>query len=192
MRTYRWFATLAVAMLAGCGDYSAPDEVLFGEAVYTQQSPAYDFKPLNTYYLDPTMKVVEDSQASNETLPSSVVAAIDANMQRLGYTAAPLASANVRLDTSLLKGTGAVYYPGYWCDYWYYYSCYYDWYYAGSYKYGTLILQMGDLSTPANQPLQIRWVAGMYGVGETGAVNVQRGVDAINRAFAQSPYLDTH
>ncbi|BDG05603.1 DUF4136 domain-containing protein [Anaeromyxobacter oryzae] len=192
MRTHRFFWGLAAALLASCGSYGAPDEVVFGEAVYTQQSPGFDFKPLSTYYLDPTMKVVNDTVSTTEPLPSGLQSAIDSHMAALGYTAAPLAVANVGLHASLLKGTGTVYYPGYWCGYYSYSGCYYGWSYAGSYHFGSVILEMGDLTAPAGGTLPIRWVAAMYGVATTGTVDVQRAVNAVDRAFAQSPYLDTH
>ena len=63
MRTHRWFGTLAVMVLAACGSYGAPDEVLFGEAVYSQGAPGFDFKTLRppTYFLDPTVNIKNDT-----------------------------------------------------------------------------------------------------------------------------------
>jgi hypothetical protein len=201
MRTHRWFWALAAALLASCAGYGAPDEVLYGNAVYTQPKPSFDFKPLGTYYLDPDYKLVEDANSSNVALPSAVIATIDQNMQALGYTkSADLASivgqaGAVGIKVSLLKGTGAVYYPGYWCDYWYYYSCWYDWTYAGSYVYGTVMLEMGDLSVGANPPdgkLPILWLGAIYGVSGGATFDIPRVQAGIDRAFAQSQYLDTH
>jgi hypothetical protein len=84
-----------------------------------------------------------------------------------------------------------VYYPGYWCDYWAYPYCYYDYVYAGTYEFGTVVLGMGDLRLPAGGRLEILWTSAVYGVSQGTQINVQRAADGINRAFAQSPYLDT-
>ncbi len=199
MRMHRYFWALAAALLASCADYSTPDEVVNGAVVITQPKPGFDFKPLATYYLDTTIKVVEDDVSTTDPMPSGIADAITANMTALGYTRvdtgnqlADLQAADVGLKMAVLKGTGTVYYPGYWCDYWYYYSCYYGWSYAGSYSFGAAILEMSDLanfSTTPDQPLQIVWSAMVYGVASTSAYNTQRAVEGINRAFGQSPYL---
>src|SRR5512138_3974816 len=61
MRTHRYIGALAAALLlASCADYSVPDEVLYGSVVYTQPQPNFDFKTLNTYWLDPAAKVFEN------------------------------------------------------------------------------------------------------------------------------------
>lgn len=200
MRTHRHFWALAAALLAACGDYGAPDEVLYGTAVYTQPKPGLDPSSLGTYWLDPIAKIVEDDPQNPtfQPLDPDIEAAIDQNMQGLGYakdtslTTPPAGTVGtVGLHVSVLKGTGAVYYPGYWCDYWYYYSCYYTWYYAGSYKYGTVMLEMASLAAPANAAADILWLAAMYGVQTSVAWDEQRVITAIDRAFNQSPYLST-
>jgi Domain of unknown function (DUF4136) len=172
--------------------------VLFGEAVYTQQNPATDFKPITTYYLDPVMKVMEDQQTTSAAVPDAILGAIRTNMDALGYQEVgaglvnPPDTADVGVHVSLLKGTGAVYYPGYWCDYWTYYGCYYGWSYAGTYRFGSVVLDMGDLRPPPPSQLQVLWGAMVYGVASTTATDIPRAVDGVNRAFAQSQYLDTH
>jgi hypothetical protein len=181
---------LAATLLAACGGYGAPDEVVYGEAVYSQGKPGFDFGTLGTYFLDENLTVVEDDQTTNETLPAPVKNAIDANMQALGWEPAGLATANVALQVSLLRGTGAVYYPGYWCDYYSYYGCYYSWYYAGSYRFGSVVTDMIDLSAPINNQAQILWTSQVYGVATTPQYDQGRVASGINRAFAQSPYLN--
>ena len=214
MRTHRWNWALAAALLASCAGYGAPDEVVFGEAVYTQGKADFDFKSLAPaagakpkYVLVEQMVVVDGTTpAPQDTLPSSVAQAIRANMNALGYEEVPatgtidsqIDAADVALQTALLKGTAAVYYPGYWCDYWYYYSCYYDWSYAGSYKYGSVILQLSDVrlfvpgTPPKNQKLPPLWVGAVYGVQTTPANDVTRAQSGLNEAFARSPYLDVN
>jgi hypothetical protein len=94
----------------------------------------------------------------------------------------------VGLKITFLKGTVNVYYPGYWCSYWYYYSCYYSWSYAGSYNTGSMILEMGDLSSTSTQ-LPIAWLSATYGVAGSASYNVTLATQGVNRAFGQSPYL---
>jgi hypothetical protein len=196
MRTHRYFWALAVALLASCADYGAPDEVLYGEAVFTQPKAGVAFTQFDTYFLSPEYAHFEGASDTpvRSPLPASVRTVIDTNMQRLGYTPVDaITAADVQLDVVVLDGESAVYYPGYWCDYWYYYSCYYDWYYAGSYQYGTAVLSMADVraAPPQGQEVPSVWTAGVYGVASTPTYDIQRVADGFSRAFEKSPYLAT-
>jgi hypothetical protein len=194
MRTQRGSGALAAALLAACGGYGAPDEVVYGEAVYSQGRPNSEFRPLGTYFLDPTVKIVEDTQITPDPtpMPAEIKNAIDTNMAALGWTPADLATADAAINVSLLRGTGQVYYPGYWCDYYSYGGCYYSWYYAGSYRFGSVITEMIDLSVAEPAQAQVLWTSQVYGVATTPQYDLVRVVSGLNRAFAQSPYLDTH
>ncbi len=213
MRTHRYFWALAAALLASCADYSVPDEVQYGQVVYTQPDSTFTgFKALDTYWLDTVVKVYEDDPQNPTTLNladaqyQGIVNAIDTSMQGFGYTklgqgtqldpsfpqAGTAGTAVIRM--AVAKGSGTYWYGGYWCDPYYYYWCYYDWYYAGSYKYGTVMMSLNDFSVPAaaGTDLPIRWIAAMYGVASTPAYDVPRIAEAVVRSFSQSPYLDTH
>jgi hypothetical protein len=188
---------LAAVTLASCYDYSVPDSVVNGAVVITQENAGFSYATKTSYYLDPMMKVVEDSPttATEEPLPSAVATAITTNMEAAGFGTASLPTLpaagtpnTVGLKVTVLKGTVNVYYPGYWCDYWYYYSCYYSWSYAGSYNTGTMILEMGDLSATSTT-LPVAWLAATYGVASTAGYNTTLAVEGVNRAFSQSPYL---
>jgi uncharacterized protein DUF4136 len=212
MRTHRWSWALAAALLASCAGYGAPDEVVFGEAVYTQGKPDFDFKTLAPgaqpkYAIVEQMVVVDGTtNPPQETLPSAIAQTIRTNMNQLGYVEVPatgtpesqIDAADVAIQAALLKGTAAVYYPGYWCDYWYYYSCYYDYYYAGSYKYGSVILQMTDVrlfapgTPPKGQKLPPLWAGAVYGVQTSSANDITRAQSGLNDAFSKSPYLDVN
>lgn len=211
MRTPRYFWALAAVVLASCADYSVPDEVVYGELVYTQQDPTFTgFATLNQYWLDTAFNTYEDDPQN--PVPGSlldypsIISTIDRNMTALGYTklgqgpfgepgfpAAPTPGLAV-IRTAVSKGSAAYWYGGYWCDPYYYYYCAYDWYYAGSYKYGTVMMSLNDFTVAdtggANLP--IRWIAAMYGVASTPAYDIPRISEAMDRAFGQSPYLDTH
>jgi hypothetical protein len=193
MTTHRWSGALAATLLAACGGYGAPDEVVYGEAVYSQGKPGTDFRGFaGNYFLETTMIVVEDNTNTTQALPDAVVSAVEASMTALGWArVGAIGGAEVVLTPSLLKGTGEVYYPGYWCDYYTAYGCYYSWYYAGSYRFGSLILEMLRLPIPANDQAEVLWTSQVYGVATTPQVDVGRAAGGVSRAFAQSPYLDT-
>ncbi len=197
MRTHRYFWALATVLLASCYDYSTPDSVVNGAVVITQQNTGFEYAAVTSYYLDPLAKVIKDDPQVPEPpmpLPATVVTAIDDNMKAAGFTTKlsslpPEGTAGaVGLHVTLLQGTVAVYYPGYWCDYWYYYSCWYNWTYAGSYNTGTMILEMGDLSSTGTT-LPVAWLAAVYGVAGNASYNTTLAVQGVNRAFGQSPYL---
>ncbi len=205
MRIHRHIGALAAALLlASCADYSVPDEVLYGQVVYTQGQPGFDFKTLGSYWLDPAAKVYETDPNNPSIIDltgaqyAGIVNAVDTNLAALGYTKlttmpprGTTGATIVRL--AVAKGDAAYWYGGYWCDPYYYYWCYYDWYYAGTYKYGTIMMSMSDVSDPnPSSNIQIRWIAAMYGVASTPAYDIPRIADAINRSFGQSQYLDTH
>jgi hypothetical protein len=193
-------AIAASVALAACGDFTAPDEVVYGVAVATAKSPGASFAGLNTYYLDTTIAVRKDGQAATPPttpMPQVVQDAINAQMRAAGYTAADVATAQVGLSLTYITNSVDYYYSGGYCDIWYgYYGCYYPPVYAGSYRYGTAILNMVDKRSPANPgaPFPGRWVNFMYGVvteyAGSASYNTSRLVEAIDRGFAQSPYLN--
>ncbi len=206
MRTLRYLGALApVLLLASCYDYSTPNDVVNGAVVITQQNASFDYTGTTHYYLDPTANVFDNSQTPSSTVPidtgayAAIGQAIDQNMAAAGFTKVPWPSGGlpnppvatphtVGIKVSMLKGTVDTYYPGYWCDYWYYYNCYYTPSYVGSYNPGTMIVEMGDLSTTSTS-LPIAWLAAVYGVAGTTGYNVTLATQGINRAFGQSPYL---
>jgi len=198
MKTRFLLAIAASAALAACGDYGAPDEVVYGVAVATVPSPGADFTGLGTYNLDTTVKVRKDGQDEPSTpMPASVQTAIDDQMQAAGYTPTDAASADVGLSLTYITNSVDYYYSGGYCDIWYgYYGCYYPPVYAGSYRYGTAILTMVDLSAPpsGSTPFPGLWSSFMYGVvteyAGSAAYNTSRLVEGVNRAFEQSPYLN--
>jgi uncharacterized protein DUF4136 len=206
MRTRRWLL-LATMAAAGCGGYTAPDEVVLGSSVYTQPAPGADFKPLNTYYLDPSLEVWEDGvQKPSQAIPSAVVTTLNSRLSGYGYTAAPVSGAppygaDVALRLAWFNNSYSYYYS--WCAPYYYgwYGCWPTYGYAGSYSTGTVAMLMVDLraARPPNPPitnpaeLPVLWATGLYAVLRgTTPDNTNVFNQALNRAFDQSPYLDTH
>ena len=100
-----------------------------------------------------------------------------------------------------LFGSVNMYYSSYWCSWYYYYYCYPTTGYAGSYNYGTLLIEAGqDLYTPGQPPTPgtpstLIWTSATYGVMAGGASitvaspGYQKVLGSIDQAFAQSPYF---
>lgn len=195
MRSRTMLAVASLA-LAACGSSGAPDEVVFGVAVYTAPTPGTDFTPFATYNLDPAIRVRKDGvDQPDAAMPLAVKAAIDSQMTAAGYTEQtdPLL-ADVGLKLAYVTNTVDYYYSGGWCDIYYgWYGCYYPPVYAGSYRYGTAILTMVDVQNGNGAPFPGLWSDFMYGVvtdyGIGASYDTTRLVEAIDRAFSQSPYL---
>jgi hypothetical protein len=188
---------VAAVALVGCGDYTAPDSVVNGVAVYTQPNVAdAKFASAGTYWVDQAVRIRKDGQDQADQPISSLVgveAAIDARMTAAHYTKATTQTgAELALKLAISTNTVNYYYSGGWCDIYYgWYGCYYPPVYAGSYKYGTSILAMVDLRAPPSDPtFPGMWSGVMYGVvSSLNATNQQKLVQAIGRAFDQSPYI---
>lgn len=193
---HRLGALLATATLAACGN-TVSDEVINGQAVATVQQSNANFSQYTTFTVANTVQVHDNTtgNANDSTKDATTMAAqVRSLMEARGYTYvtyAPGAQADlvIAFDAFLNSTT----YGGYYCN-WYYwgyaYGCGY--YYSGTYKYGTLVMQMGDLknaiTTPAPQ-INTAWAAAMYGLLGSDAYNLQIVTTSIDRAFAQSPYL---
>jgi hypothetical protein len=194
-------AVAASLALAACGSSGAPDEVVYGVAVYTQPAANADFSPYSTYYVDPTITVRADGvdNPGGTPMTADIKAAIVAGMNAAGFTeAADAASADLGLK--LGYGTGSVdyYYTGGWCDIYYgWYGCYYPPVYAGSYRFGLAVLGMTDLTGAPPAPgvaFPGIWSSAMYGVladYSVGSATYNKSllIQGITRSFDQSPYL---
>ena len=195
-----------IMVQAGC--LKSPDfETLSTNfVVITNTDSSKNFSNFKTYYISDTVAyhsdVVTDSILNN---PSSkqLVDAVKQNMSALGYTfVSKGAKPDLGINLGVLKNTSVSVVYGGWWDYWYgwwdpwywgwYYPYYYPWAYAYSITTGTVIATMIDLKeAPTDQQLRVVWMSIMSGaVGDNINSNVQRGVDAINQSFKQSPLLD--
>jgi hypothetical protein len=185
--------------LAGCGDYSAPSEVVDGVATATQQTPGGNFGQYVTFTVTDKAQVVDNTGTTSEEYTQDVpqiVERVRANMTERGYTYVPFAAgvvADLVIGLYVYKGSQA--YASYYCGWWYWgyypYDCSY--YYAGSYSFGTLVMRMADFKNapPASTgaTLPIVWSSASYGILGTQAYNLERVLRSIDTAFDQSPYL---
>jgi hypothetical protein len=206
----RLAAIAAAAVLASCLE-SAPDSVVHGVAVVTQNQPTANFASFSTFSIDPMISVVDQTGSVTNQFTvdgTQLVPTISNNMKQRGFTEVPWTGnptttrADLQIKMEAHLGSADLYYPGY-CGWYPYYYCYPGWTYAGSYNFGTLVVTMGDAKSaqgaPAAGAIPLVWTAINYGIlasyytpgvpGSGTNVNYGRLQEAINRAFAQSPYI---
>jgi len=206
------FAALATLLLGSCY-YGAPNSVLYGNPVATQYANGVNWNAYTTFSVDPTIAVVDNTSSITQNCTvdgSQLVGTIENQMTAGGYTAVTWADASgpgsgpavdLQIKMSATLGSQSYYYPG-WCSWYPYYYCYPGWVYAGTYNFGTIVLDMGDTR---NQPpagsggkIPLVWDAAAYGVlssyytgctSNGNSVNWTTIQSIIVRAFDQSPYI---
>ena len=197
--------TLLVLTQAACLKQPDFEELSSDFAVSTNIDPAVDFSDFQTFFISDSVAVISsvvgDTILKNDDT-QKLVDAVKKNMTDRGYTFVPKsAGPDLGINMGILKDVdvGYIYsgwwwgYPGWW-DPWYwgwYYPYYYPWSVAYVVKTGTVVMDMVDLITPSvEQKLKIVWNSVSSGaIGDNLATNVQRGVDAINQSFIQSPKI---
>ncbi len=177
--------------------------------VQTSKDPAANFGNYKTYYIsdtialkttDPTDTLWTDDDAKQ------LVEAVKTNMSARGYTlvSSSHSTPDLGLGLTAIKDLNiGVVYPGWWWGYWggcYWGYCgyppYYPWY-GGGFVYsiptGTIILDMIDLKNASeNSKLTEIWGSVMSGGLGYTSDDIQLGTEAIDQAFTQSPYVQTH
>jgi len=192
------FTALAGLMLLGC--YPAgPEYVEDLDVVFTTFDEDYDFQSKNTFAMPDQIVVDYDMDEGpvymKQIFADTLLAQIEENMEALGWTRVDIEDTpDVLLTPAGISST--TYFYSYWYDWWYggYYGGW-GWYYppyysVSSYTTGSLILVIADPDT-SNLPIdqsQAAWIGAMNGL-LTGSYNVNRALDGIDQAFAQSPYL---
>jgi hypothetical protein len=202
-------AVVTLAFLQyGCLKEPEYEQLSSNFVVATNTDSSAVFSAYKTYYISDSIAII-NSNSTDTTLKNDntklLVDAVKQNMTARGFTFVPKGG---RPDLGLMLGVaknsyvGVIYsgwwdyYAGWW-DPWYwgwYYPYYYPWATYYSVTTGTVVITMADLkNAPANQVLRILWTGFAGGaVGDNLSSNVQRGVDAINQAFAQSPLVKTN
>ncbi len=202
--TYFIIATLAGFGLAGCYP-QGPEYTDDLDVVYTNFDPEFDFPGHNTYAMPD--QIVTDVQITNagDTIyeymkpiyADPILDKIDANLTALGWTKVDV-SANPDVLMMPAGISSTTYFYSYWYCWWYggYYGGW-GWYYppyytVSSYTTGSLIMTMSDptVDSPINRSATA-WIGAMNGL-LSGNGNINRALDGIDQAFAQSPYLRTN
>src|SRR5829696_2620355 len=163
------------------------------------------FSSYKTYFISDSVAVINSSVTDTVLKNASTQKLVDAvkqNMTARGYVFTPKAAVpDLALMLGIAKNTYVgVVYSGWWDAYYGWYDpWYWGWYYPYYYPYptyysvttGSVIMTMADLkNAKVNQALRIVWTGFAAGaIGDNLNTNVERGVDAINQAFAQSPLV---
>ncbi|GMU58426.1 MAG: hypothetical protein AMXMBFR34_01890 [Myxococcaceae bacterium] len=189
-------------VLGACGP-SAPDSVVNGIVVITQDSPSTDFKALRTFALPTQVKLVAQAPPGPKDWTADVpnlLSAVEANLVAKGYAkhSGTATSADFGVTVSAILGTEEEYFTGVWCDYCFWYpgtpycgaQCSWDFSYIGDYRYGTLIIELHEFTTPppdAGARVKTHWSAALYSVLPDTGYDAAKAKEAIDRAFSQSP-----
>jgi hypothetical protein len=200
-------ALAAAATLAGCYVPSAPSEVLYGVVTATNYKATAIFSAYPNVMVVQNISVVDDTNSGvtiGAMAEDGVITQIEQNLTAHGYTLVDAAGAGpgtLRVGAYALFGSVNLYYSDYWCSYYYYYYCTPTVSYAGSYNYGTLLIEAGtQLQDPGTPPTpgeqsKLVWTSASYGVlaGSnfltTSSPGYQKTLASIDQAFAQSPYF---
>lgn len=193
-------ATLIV-VLSGCYP-QGPEYVEDLDVVLTNFEDEYDFGSKSTYALpERIVKITgditegEDPEFIPDATAALILNQIESNMNDLGWQKVDIEDdPDVLITPAAWETTTIVYYYDYW--YWWY-GGYYPWWgyypsYATSYSTGTLLMRMIDPDVVgANGNPVVQWIGAANGI-LTSAYNGTRINNAIDRAFDQSPYLQTN
>jgi hypothetical protein len=198
-------SNLLLFLLAGCYP-QGPEYAEDTDIVYTTYDDKYDFDAGNTFAMPDQIVTdvkIEDGETTyvymKPAFATPILQAIKKNMEAKGWQQVGLAAnPNVILTPAGLSST--TYFYSYWYDWWYggWYGGYWGWYYppyytVSSYTTGTLIMVISDPNQAANSPIDRSpavWVGAANGLASY-SYNVTRVTNAIDKAFAQSPYLET-
>jgi hypothetical protein len=199
------FVMLFVMVMSACRKSPDFDQLSSNFVVATNRDPAASFNSYKTYYISDTVAYL--SSTSTDTIITgpnalALVNAVKSNMNARGYTfAAKNTKPDLGINLGVVKNINAtVMYPGWW---WGWYGWWNPWYWGWYYPYywpypvtyvvttGTVIMDLVDLkNASAQHELKVVWTAVNGGaVGSDVSSNVQRGVNSINQAFTQSPYI---
>lgn len=207
---------LFVCLLAGCVTYPETSESFDEGVVATVYDRTKNFSAYATFTVPEQVVVAEvadDGTISMGMLEpsasSAIITKIADELKARGYTqVSSTQSPDLGLAVGAVSGSvdGVVaggymggYYPYYWGVYGY--SYYYPYAYSYSYKTGSLVIDLVDLKLvqtqppvqPGNEPvrqLPAIWGAVAYkAIASEGNVTPTNVSDAIEQAFAQSPYL---
>jgi len=172
------------------------------DLVLTYVNDDYDFKAGATYALpDKIVKVTGNMMEGDDPVfipdaaASVILAQISSNMEQLGWQRVAIDDdPDLLLAPASWESTTLYYYYDYW--YWWWGGFYPGWgyppVYASGYSTGTLVMGLIDPSeVGANGNPVLQWTGALNGL-LSGEYNERRVNTAIDKAFAQSPYLKTN
>jgi hypothetical protein len=209
MKKLMFFASLAILATA-CHKEPTPQDADNELLVYTSPSKDVTFTSYKTFDLVDSLLIIGQSDKPVYSQSDNALALIQqvrTNMEKLGYIYTPSnpdADLGIQMTYIIKTERYVKYYndpywwldyPGYWpSGFWGNWTGFY-YPYPVSYTYTTnaLIVDMVDLTAEekADEPLEVIWTSYIGGPASVYADdNVARMKQAIDQAFAQSPYLD--
>jgi len=207
MKKFHLFSLFFVVILFSCRKYPDTGKLSTNFVVQTSQEPGVNFGSYKTYYISDTIAAI--TADPNDSLwtdndAKQLVEAVKTNMNARGYTFVANSHPDLGLGLTVIKDLNVgVIYPGWWWGYWggcYWGYCgyppYYPWYGGGmvyTVPTGTLTLDMIDLKNASqSEKLSVPWGSVMSGGLGNTANDIQLGINAIDQAFIQSPYLQAN
>jgi hypothetical protein len=207
MRTQERKLALAAALALASACYvDVPAEVTKGVVVTTRRDPSAAFGGYQTFLVNPSIPVYQDGApvagaAVPDDLRTAIVGAVSGALAGRGYdpccsawTPGATPAPDLGVQITFVLGEVDTYVPSDWCDPYWGDCWYWPWGYTVSYKTGTLVIDLLDVSAGPSPggAYQTRWAALAHGVAaDFPSYDVARFLEAIDRAFAQSPYLGT-
>ena len=200
-----------LGLIASCAPASPSDEALASSIVITLRAPQANFTAYRTYHLRPVIRELTTDGTGMATLDPTLAAPLldetRKQMSARGYEAMDVATgADLALEMVYVSSEWVSTYCYSWWDpyYWGYpgYS-YYPYYNCtgATWQTNTLATMMTDLrsagearargATPSRQTQVVSgiWFSGISGLLISASDSLQKGIDGIDQAFAQSPYL---
>ena len=206
---------LGLTGLVALGTACHPDEptsVAELDVVATAHDDTVNFASIGTYVMpDSVVEIVPPESVAtalpfNHAYDQLILDSVATKLAQLGYTRLPSFAGTPPDVVVLIKGVAVqntdvyVSYPwwGYWG--WYGWPCCYGLGWGASYPVvsvsqydiGTIVVDMWDLrrADPVAMQIPAIWTAALRGLLEGSSVDAPFRIDqAIDRAFAQSPYL---
>ncbi len=175
--------------------------------VYTNYDTKADFKQFSTYYLPDSILVISNDDKAKyltDANAQQILATYEQDMNARGFTRVDdKADAQLGLQVSYVENT--YYFIDYnYPDWWWWYPYYWDipywgdwsgWYYPYvidySYSTNSYIAEILNLTAPtgSDKNLPVLWTAFSSGVSYSPTADQTLTINAVNQAFAQSPYL---
>ena len=202
------FISALALLAAACQMEPYPQDSDDEYLVYTSPAKDVDFTQFQTFDIADSLLIIGQGSKPEYSQSNNALALIQEfriNMEKLGYIYTPSnpdADLGIQL-TYIIKTERYVQYynndpywwldyPGYWpSGYW---GNWYGWYYpypvAYTYTTNAFVAEMVDLTTEEGKALKIIWSCYIGGpAGYSTQDDVNRMVNSVNQAFAQSPYL---
>lgn len=205
------FLLLLVGISFGCRKEPNLSNLSDDFLVATLYDETADFGEYVTYKIVDQVGIVTNDPNGDTLLPANIanqlINRVKSNMNARGYTNLPFDStADADLGVNIFAinqlNEGNVISPGYWWGYpgyydpyyWGCYSCYYYYPFSYSYSYntGTVVMEILDLKNADanNDKVIVLWTGLGNGLlSNFNSINTQYGLDAIDQAFIQSPYI---